>query len=323
MEFSELYVKWNKNIETPIQEVVLPVFLEKKVHVFVKREDLNHHYISGNKLRKLKYNILKASELEHDTLLTFGGAFSNHILATASAGYESGFKTIGVIRGNELEDKLDQVLKENETLKLASHFGMQFHFVSRDEYRKKETPQFIEELEQKFGRFYHVPEGGTNDLAVKGTEEIITQTPQCYNFDYIACAMGTGGTLSGLIKGSKKKQTVLGFPALKESDFLKEVIDGYTTKKNYTIINKYHFGGYAKYNDDLIRFINEVNELTHLPLDPVYTGKMFYGLVDLIKSNYFEKNSRILAIHTGGLQGIKGFNERLKKRNQEVINIIH
>lgn len=320
MEFSELYIKWNKKVEIPIQEVVLPIFLEKKVHVFVKREDLNHQYISGNKLRKLKYNILKASELGHDTLLTFGGAFSNHILATASAGYESGFKTIGVIRGDELKNKLDEVLQENETLKLASHFGMQFHFVSREEYRKKGTPQYIEKLNQKFGKFYHVPEGGTNDLAVKGTEEIITQTPQCYNFDYIACAMGTGGTLSGLVKGSKTKQIVLGFPALKDSSFLEETVNYYTVKNNFKIIKDYHFGGYAKYNEDLICFINQIKELTQLPLDPVYTGKMFYGLVDLIKNDYFEKNSKILVIHTGGLQGIKGFNEKLKKKNQELVN---
>ncbi|APD07371.1 1-aminocyclopropane-1-carboxylate deaminase [Flavobacteriaceae bacterium UJ101] len=319
MEFSELYVKWNKEIEIPIQEVILPVFLEKKVHVCVKREDLNHQYISGNKLRKLKYNILKASELNEDTLLTFGGAFSNHILATASAGYESGFKTIGVIRGDELEERLEEVLEENETLKLAHHFGMQFYFVSREDYRQKEDPVFIEKLREKFGTFYMIPEGGTNDLAVKGTEEILKDAPQTYNFDYITCAMGTGGTISGIINASQKHQTVLGFPALKESAFFEAVIDQYTLKRNYNIITDYHFGGFAKYNEELIRFINDVKMKTQLPLDPIYTGKMFYGLVDMVKNDYFEENSRILMIHTGGLQGIKGFNEKLKRKNQILI----
>ncbi len=320
MEFSELYVKWNKEIDIPIQEIVLPVFLDKKVRVFVKREDLNHHYISGNKLRKLKYNILKASELHHDTLLTFGGAFSNHILATASAGYECGFNTIGVIRGNELENNLEEVLEKNETLKIASHFGMQFYFVSREKYRQKKDKFFENELKQKFGDFYLIPEGGTNDLAIKGAEEILTEAPQTYNFDYITCAMGTGGTISGLINASKKHQTVLGFPALKETNFFRKVIDLYTQKQNFDLITRYHFGGFAKYNEELIRFINDVKTLTQLPLDPIYTGKMFYGLVDLIKNGYFRKKSRILVIHTGGLQGIEGFNEKLKRKNQILIN---
>ncbi|MFV0530973.1 MAG: 1-aminocyclopropane-1-carboxylate deaminase/D-cysteine desulfhydrase [Flavobacteriales bacterium] len=320
MEFSELYVKWNKKVDVPFQEIVLPVFLEKKVQVFVKREDLNHHYISGNKLRKLKYNILRAAELNHHTLLTFGGAFSNHILATASAGYESGFQTIGIIRGDELEAKLEDVLKENKTLKTASHFGMRFHFVSRNTYRKKEEESFMENLKQKFGDFYLIPEGGTNHLAIKGTSEILSETPQVYDFNYITCAMGTGGTISGLINASKKYQTILGFPALKETDFLKKVIRQYTTKQNFELITDYHFGGFAKYNEELIRFINKIKKLTQLPLDPIYTGKMFYGLVDLIKNDYFEKNSQILVIHTGGLQGIKGFNEKLKRKNQILIN---
>lgn len=318
IEFSQLYMKWNKKMEIPIQELVLPIFLEKKIHVFIKREDLNHSYISGNKLRKLKYNILKASKLNQDTLLTFGGAFSNHILATASAGYENGFKTIGVIRGDELKNN-PKVLEKNETLKLAHHFGMQFYFVSREIYRQKTETTFIEKLKKKFGDFYLIPEGGTNELAVKGAEEILTETSQTQNFDYITCSLGTGGTFSGLINASQKHQTILGFPALKDIVFFKDIINQYTCKKNYHLITDYHFGGFAKYNESLIHFINEIKDIAKLPLEPIYTAKMLYGLVDLIKNDYFEENSRILMIHTGGLQGLKGFNEKLKRKKQTLI----
>jgi len=196
---------------------------------------------------------------------------------------------------------------------------MQFHFVSREVYRKKTTELFMNSLKKKFGDFYLVPEGGTNDLAIKGCTEIITKEDDY--FDYICVAVGTGGTISGLIKSAKSHQKVLGFPALK-GNFLQNEIKNFVDKSDkWKLIHEYHFGGYAKYNTSLISFINQFYSEAKIPLDPIYTGKMVFGIVDLIKNNYFSENSKILIIHTGGLQGIEGVNNKLAKINLELITI--
>lgn len=280
----------------------------------IKREDLLHPNISGNKFRKLKYNLKAAKKEGKDTLLTFGGAFSNHILAVAAAGKEYGFKTIGIIRGEELKDKIN----ENPTLKKAQDFGMAFEFVPREIYKEKENFGFIGQLKEKFGDFYLLPEGGTNELAVKGCEEILTEADA--EFDYICCAVGTGGTISGVINCSKSGQQVLGFPALK-GDFLREDICRFAAKGNWQLIPEYHFGGYAKVTEELIRFINDFYQTHKIPLDPIYTGKMAFGVLDLIDKGYFPENSKILMIHTGGLQGIAGMNNLLKEKKQLEINV--
>ena len=284
------------------------------ISLYIKREDLLRPNISGNKFRKLKYNLAQAKNENKQTLLTFGGAFSNHILAVAAAGKEQGFKTIGIIRGEELKDKI----AENPTLQKAEDFGMVFEFVGREVYREKASPKFIHQLVEKFGDFYLIPEGGTNDLAVKGCEEILTQNDE--KFDYICCAVGTGGTISGLINCSKNGQQVLGFPALK-GDFLREDICKFVSKTNWNLITDYHFGGYAKVSEELILFINEFYQKHKIPLDPIYTGKMMFGVLDLINKNYFPENSKILVIHTGGLQGIAGMNNLLKQKKQLQINV--
>ena len=278
----------------------------------IKRDDLNHSFISGNKLRKLKYNLLQAKAENKETLLTFGGAFSNHIAAVAYAGKEQSFKTIGVIRGDELFDKIE----ENPTLKFAQENGMQFEFVSREDYRLKSEISFIEKLKQKFGDFYLVPEGGTNELAVKGCEEILTEEDAVFN--YICCAVGTGGTISGLINSAMLNQQVLGFPALK-GDFLTDEIRIFAKKDNWNLISDYHFGGYGKINLELIEFINAFFEETKVPLDPIYTGKMVFGVIDLIHKNYFPEDSKILLIHTGGLQGIEGMNLKLMQKKLPIL----
>ena len=284
------------------------------ISLYIKREDLLRPNISGNKFRKLKYNLAQAKSENKETLLTFGGAFSNHILAVAAAGNEQGFRTIGIIRGEELADKIS----ENPTLQKALDFGMVFEFVGREVYREKASPKFIHQLAEKFGDFYLIPEGGTNDLAIKGCEEILTASDG--KFDYICCAVGTGGTISGLINCSKNSQQVLGFPALK-GDFLREDICRFVSKTNWNLITDYHFGGYAKVSEELILFINEFYQKHKIPLDPIYTGKMMFGVLDLINKNYFPENSKILVIHTGGLQGIAGMNTILKQKKQLQITI--
>jgi len=294
----------NQKIEFPFSQ---------KCTVYVKREDLIHPIVSGNKFRKLKYNLIEVKANQHTKLLTFGGAFSNHIAAAAFAAKENGFESIGIIRGEELRGKI----AENPTLQFAQDCGMQFEFVSREQYRLKDEPQFLEELKQKFGSFYHLPEGGTNDLAIKGCEEILTSNDS--QFDYICCAVGTGGTISGIINSTQIHQKVLGFPALK-GDFLKDEIRNFAKNNRWDLINSYHFGGYGKVDANLIAFINSFYEKTNVPLDPIYTGKLFYGVIDLINNNYFPECSKILVIHTGGIQGIQGMNIKLKNKKLPLIN---
>lgn len=268
------------------------------IEVYVKREDVLHKEISGNKFRKLKYNLAEARELGFAKLLTFGGAYSNHIAAVSAAGRDYGFETIGVIRGEELQEKY----LENATLKKAEKDGMQFEFVTRTQYRDKNNADFLQQLKNKFGAFYLIPEGGTNNLAVKGCEEIVTEADKV--FDFICCSVGTGGTISGIINTLKLHQQAIGFPALK-GDFLQEDIKKYAKNKQWELVTDYHFGGYAKINDELKQFMKQFFKKYLISLDPVYTSKTFFGVIDLISKGYFKPDSKILIIHTGGLQGLQ------------------
>ncbi|PID67818.1 MAG: 1-aminocyclopropane-1-carboxylate deaminase [Flavobacteriia bacterium] len=286
------------------------------IELTIKREDLLHQHISGNKYRKLRYNLQEAKEQKHTKIITFGGAFSNHIAATAAAAHEFGFESTGVIRGQELAGQPEVVL-QNPTLRFAIAHGMRLKFVSRESYRQKHTEAFINDLLKDNGPAYIVPEGGTNTLAVKGCEEILTDKDK--EFDTICCAVGTGGTISGIINATSDHQKVMGFQALK-GGFLKDVINSYTIKhKHWSLNDQYTFGGFAKVSPELIRFINDFKQQTGVALDPIYTGKMMFGIVDLYKKGVFNTENRILAIHTGGLQGIEGMNQRLKSKNKTLI----
>ena len=296
------------------QEVDLSILNKKQVSLVVKREDLIHPFISGNKYRKLKYNILDAKQKGLDTILTFGGAYSNHIAATAYAGNLFGIKTIGVIRGEELS----QNWMLNPTLSQAHRHGMDFKFISREAYSRKTEPSFLELLDKELGPYYLIPEGGTNLLAVKGCEEILT--PEDKDFNVLCSSVGTGGTLAGIINSSLHYQRIIGFPSLK-GDFLKKDIRNFTAKENWEINTNYHFGGYAKVSEALIGFINYFKDKTNIPTDPIYTGKLLYGILDLVKNDYFKPGTKILAIHSGGLQGITGMNLVLKKKNLPLIKV--
>jgi 1-aminocyclopropane-1-carboxylate deaminase len=265
----------------------------------ILRLDKIHAAASGNKFYKLKYNILEAEKQKKGTLLTFGGAFSNHIIATAFAANACGFQSIGIIRGDEVE---------NPTLKMAAAQGMKLHFVDRAQYRDKHSPEFTSYLKKQFGDFYLIPEGGTNDLALKGTTEIAEFIPGIY--DLICVSVGTGGTIGGLIKGKKENQHIIGFSALKGQWIEKEIEALVTHKNGWSMNTDSHFGGYAKWKPELIEFINDFYQKTGIPLDPVYNGKMLYGILKMWKAGHISADENILAIHTGGLQGIKGFNFR-------------
>ena len=299
----------------PLQKIEEDFLEQKNVKLYLLREDLIHSEISGNKWRKLKYNIKEAKRKGCDQLLTYGGAFSNHIAATAAAGREIGFKTIGIIRGEEK-------LPLNQTLQLAKDNGMVFKYVSREQYREnnKYEKSFISSLEKEYGQFYLIPEGGSNVLAVKGCAEIINNVK--IGYDVICLACGTGGTLTGVIASVNKDKQVLGFSALKGGGFLKDDIAHLLLeykdhmKQNFEnnhwkLINDYHFGGYAKVKPELINFIRVFKKEHAVELDFIYTGKMLFGLYDMIKNSKQFDGKTIIAVHTGGVQGNNGFEERL------------
>jgi len=288
-----------------VQEITHPLFTEKKVQVQVLRLDLYQPEIGGNKYFKLKYNLEQARLGNHSTLLSFGGAYSNHIAALANAGKIYGFKTIGIIRGDELE------IKSNKTLQQASENGMHLHFINRELYRKKNDSDFIEKLHQQFGEFYLIPEGGSNVFAVKGCKEIIDLIP--FPTDIICCAVGTGGTIAGIQLSSENNQQIIGIPVLKNATFLYDDILSLQEKYYSQILNEkpksklelifdYHFGGYAKSTNELEKFqINFQNEFK-IQLDKIYTAKLFYAVFDLIKKDFFQPEQKIILVHTGGLQ---------------------
>lgn len=300
--------------EVSIQKIEGFSSLLGKSNVFILREDEIHAKVSGNKFRKLKYNIQEAIRLKKRGILSFGGAYSNHIAALAAAGEELKIPTIGIIRGEELKSKIN----DNPTLLFAKNCGMHLYFVTREDYRDKTASYILENISKEFKEYYIVPEGGTNELAVKGCEEILSENTK--DFDYICTPVGTGGTMAGIIKASQSHQKILGFSVL-NGTFQIEEIKKYTANTNFELYDDYCFGGYGKIDEELVRFINKFKLKTEIQLDPVYTGKMVFGIFDLVKQKKLKENSRILAIHTGGLQGIAGMNQLLKKKQLPQIEI--
>ncbi len=276
---------------------------ENGIEVSVLRLDLIHPQISGNKWFKLKYNLEEAKKQGIDTILTFGGAFSNHIHATAVACKQFGFISIGIIRGEKESEN-------NSTLIEAKKYGMQLHFVSREDYKRKNEKDFISELKTKYGNFYLIPEGGDNTLGEMGCEEIL---PKENDFDFIFCACGTGTTFNGISKSLKPNQKLYGISVLKGDGPL---------NSNPNIINEYHFGGYAKHTQQLLDFKTNFENENNVPLDYVYTAKLFFAAQDLSSKNKIPENSKVLIIHSGGLQGNVGYEERYRLRPIRNVNDI-
>jgi 1-aminocyclopropane-1-carboxylate deaminase len=274
----------------PLVSVILPWLQKANVNLYVKREDLRYipaydsdKALGGNKLRKLKYSILHC---QNDGMATYGGMHSNHIAALASAGLIFNFRTIGLIRG-------ELCINESPTLQHAIRCGMKLIPLNRSEYRLKEFRQ----------TGYHIiPEGGTNHLAIQGVSEMVNETHFKQPCTWI-CPVGTAGTIKGIISALDDNQKAIGISVLKGIHW--DIPRG-------NILTSYHLGGYGKWNNDLIKFILDFYDQTGIPLDPIYTGKMFYALKDLIEKGFFEPESNLIAVHTGGLQGIKGFNQRFK-----------
>lgn len=295
------------NTEIPI--VKIPINAD--VELFIKREDLVHPSISGNKFWKLYYNIIQYLELKKKSplIITFGGAFSNHIAAVSALGKELNIQTIGIIRGEELQESTSQ----NPTLYQAQQNGMQLRFVTREDYRNQS--KLTQLLQLEFPDALIIPEGGSNNDAVNGIQFMLSE--QTKDFDYLCCAVGTGGTISGLSKFAEQHQKVIGIKVVKD-DSLEKLITNWSQKDNFSLKEAFQ-AKYGKITEDNIRFINQFYQDYNIPLDPIYTGKMMEKLLALIDENYFEKGSRILAFHTGGLQGISGANDWLKKKNKLLI----
>ena len=297
-----------------IPEKTIPIVeipYSDKVQVFIKREDVVHPEISGNKYWKLFYNIntYLEKEVENPLLITFGGAYSNQIAALAALGRDCGVPTMGIIRGEEVAD----LWKNNPTLVKAHADGMSFEFVSREDYRNKEalTQRFL----KKYPEAVVIPEGGSNPLAIKGVQHMLDSRTK--EFDYLCTAVGTGGTFAGLASYAEKEQKVLGFKVVNDSETDVRVAL-WTQNSNREFIDA--FGrGYGKITDELIRFINVFSTQFNVQLEPMYTAKMMMQLFKMIDENYFPEGSKILAFHTGGLQGIDGINKALLKKNKEII----
>ena len=283
-----------------------PLLDQLKVEMGVMRLDQVHPKVSGNKFFKLKYNLAEALKQNHRQVLTFGGAYSNHIYATAAAAKLVGLQSIGIIRGELLDS-------QNPTLMHAKAAGMTLKGISREHYRNKIHPQFIDQLRQELGEFYLIPEGGTNALAIQGTTEILSSNQ--FNFSHLASPIGTGGTFAGLANSLLPQQELLGISALKGEGIkeeMKQLLHTYRIQSNgsLSIWTQYHHGGYAKWSSELIEFIHWFWESFGILLDPIYTGKMAFACWDLLQKSYFKPGSRVLLIHTGGLQGNLGFTQR-------------
>ena len=289
-------MEFNFDFFSPEQNLILPISEEKGVKITIKRDDMIHPYISGNKWRKLKYLLIKASNEKKDHLVTFGGAWSNHILAMAAAAAQFKFKSTAYIRG----DKVD-----NPILSLCNLFGMSIHFITREEYKNKE--QLFQKYHSNEPSSFFINEGGYSLEAAKGCEEIISELKE--NYDYIFAACGTGTTLAGLAKGVSNYQLdtqIHGVPVLKEGDFIETAIHALHPEIKINLHTGYHFGGYAKSKPELIEFIKSFCKETGILIEPVYTGKLFFAVMDLISKNYFKKGDHILILHSGGLTGFLG-----------------
>lgn len=303
MNKNEIKKFFTSQHSTPLQEIDDELFIRKDIKLYIKRDDLIDQHISGNKFFKLKYNLIEAAENNFRTLLSFGGAYSNHIYSLAYAGKKFGFKTIGIIRGEEH-------IPLNPTLQFAKQRGMELLYLNRSDYRKKYSDEIINRLHKKFGDFYLIPEGGSNDLAVKGCSEIPSRIG--FNYNYLFCACGTGGTLAGIINGINNKSKVIGVAVLKNASFLIDEVKRLSSPVNsiWEILLNYHFGGYAKFTSELIDFIKTFNEKFNIQLEPIYTGKLLYAIYYLARNDFFKPGSKIVAYHSGGLQGLEGLRQR-------------
>ncbi len=300
-------------VSSTLQDLHHPLFIQHNVKVQIKRDDLIHPIISGNKWRKLKYNLAYVKQHQNMSgVLSFGGSYSNHIHALAYACYQQNIPCIGIIRGEQNNER-------NFTLTWAHHWGMTLHFVDRKTYRRRHDVDYLAQLQQKYPNYFIVPEGGSNKLAIPGVAEVIKELNQQTEFDTLMTPVGSGGTLAGLITGDQQsndnKHKLLGIAVLKGADYLINDVESLLStlaKKhnNWQVLTNFHYGGYAKFSPENARRIIAFNRLTGVGFEPVYSGKMVLALLDLLEQDYFKAGERIVLLHTGGMQGLGGMVER-------------
>ncbi len=296
-----------------LQPLHHPLFVQYDVQVHVKRDDNIHPIISGNKWRKLKYNLAHIVQNKNfNGVISFGGSYSNHIHALAFACFQKNIPCMGIIRG-------EKSYADNFTLTWARHWGMKLYFVDRKTYRRRHDADYLMQLQQEFPHNFIVPEGGSNKLALTGVAEIITELNQQADYDTLITPVGSGGTLAGLITGDINTVTsphkILGIAVLKEADYLVDTIQSLlpTSAKQHNdwqLFTHFHRGGYAKFSPVDAARILEFNQITGVNFEPVYSGKMILALLDLLEQGYFPKGERIVLLHTGGMQGVGGMIER-------------
>lgn len=316
--FADLLPLSNQNVHvmtilSELQPIHHPLFAHYNVQVHVKRDDKIHPIISGNKWRKLKYNLVQVKQSEHiKGVISFGGSYSNHIHALAFACYQQNIPCVGIIRG-------EKNYASNFTLSWARHWGMKLHFVDRKTYRRRHDKSYLLKLQHTFPDYFIVPEGGSNTYAISGVAEIITELNQQANFDTLITPTGSGGTLAGLITGDyntkSKQHKLLGIAVLKEADYLigeihKLIPPSAKEHDTWQLLTDFHRGGYAKFSNIDVKQLLEFNYITDVDFEPIYSGKMILAFLDLLKQGYFSSGERIVLLHTGGMQGIGGMIER-------------
>lgn len=305
---------------TPLQQVDHPLFRHHGLDLYIKREDLIHQQISGNKWYKLKHNLRYAAEQGFTRLVSFGGAFSNHLHALAYAGQQFGFQTTGFIRGEPVEPL-------NPTLADMQQWGMHLQFLSRSDYRRRHEPEFVARLVQAWQPCFVIPEGGANQWALAGCSEIVEGiSRQLTNYDYVCVPCGTGATLAGIVAALDKRVQVLGFSALRgahsQGGEIAAMVASFVGSRStqniaqWSLVDEFHCGGFAKISVELMAFIELWQQQTGIALEPVYTGKMLMGLCELVKRGYFPTGAKIVAVHTGGMQGIRGLQAQIDRLGQ-------
>lgn len=298
--------KINALFPSPLQQLNHPLFEQRQIQVFIKRDDLIHPIISGNKWRKLKGNLAQATATKKKGIISFGGAYSNHIHALAYACKQQGLKAVGIIRG-------EPHYQNNYTLIWARYWGMQLEFVDRQTYRQRHEQDYLTTLQNRYPDHLIVPEGGTNKLALSGVGEVIEELNKQIKYDTLMLPVGSGGTISGLIKADNNMHQIIGIAVLKQAEYLIDEMNAlleHHSYSNWQLLTEFHRGGYAKFSANDCQRLTEFIAITGVPFEPVYSGKMVLALLDLVAQGYFPKHHKIVLIHTGGLQGLGGLIER-------------
>jgi len=293
---------------SPLEPVYHPIFEQYGIQVLIKRDDLIHPIISGNKWRKLKYNIDNVKEHQLKGIVSFGGSYSNHIHAVSFACKINKLNSVGIIRGEE-------EYANNATLSQAQKWGMKLEFINRKSYKERNNPVFLQQLQNRYPDYYIVPEGGSNELAIRGVKEVCHELKHQTKFDTLITPVGSAGTMSGLILGDNEEHNIIGIAVLKQAEYLNTTIKSFlsTNDHNFTnwkLLSEFHCGGYAKFSQENLADIVAFSKVTGIPFEPIYSGKMVLALLTLVKQGYFAKGHRIVLLHTGGLQGLAGLAEQ-------------